>query len=163
MEASRLRYLLSYDQHTGEFMWTGAGNRPAKRASTKPDTGSGYVRIKVDGRSYLRSRLAFLYMTGLMPADQIDHIDGNRSNDSWGNLRPATSSENAKNRKTPSNNTTGVIGLHWHKAVGKWYATIKVSQKPQYLGVFDDWFDAVCARKSAENKFNFHPNHGRTI
>lgn len=91
----------------------------------------------------------------------IDHIDGNIRNNDLSNLRVITKRENHLNSKRSNNNTSGVTGVGWYKAGSKWRAYITVEQSMKSLGYFDDWFEAVCCRMSANNRYGFHPNHGR--
>ena len=70
-------------------------------------------------------------------------------------------SDNQKNKSRGRNNKSGVTGVSWHKMAGKWQATVRNHSVQRALGVYDDWFEAVCARKSAEVRFGFHVNHGR--
>lgn len=58
-------------------------------------------------------------------------------------------------------NKTGISGVYWCKDRKKWTARISVNNKTKYLGRFDDFFEACCARKSADNTYNFHMNHGK--
>jgi len=94
----------------------------------------------------LAHRLAFLYMEGVFPPNQVDHIDRNRKNNRWENLRTATNAENCRNR-------TGVIGVYENKKTGGWYASIGVEGKSKYLGYFKTKEDALKARQDGENKY----------
>lgn len=94
--------LLDYDPVTGIFLWKlPVGNTSTgKQAGTlKPD---GYIRIQVNGRLYYAHRLAWLMAYGEWPSNIIDHIDGDRKNNSLANLRNATLTENNRSRKRVS-------------------------------------------------------------
>ncbi|MCO5129788.1 MAG: HNH endonuclease [Xanthobacteraceae bacterium] len=134
VEVERLRDLLRYDPDSGEFTWCVArGNlRAGCEAGTKNTR--GYIVIKVDRRSYGAHRLAWLYMTGSMPPDEIDHIDMDRSNNRWSNLRAATTSQNQANRKKLSNNASGIKGVSWHKRVQKWQVRAMKNGRHYSLG-----------------------------
>ena len=119
----------------------------------------GYVFISVNNKGYPAHRLAWLYMTGEW-LDCLDHIDHVRDNNKFSNLRKATRQENQKNHSMHKDNTSGVCGVTWVKSRGKWQSQINSESKHYSLGRFNDFFEAVCARKSAEIKYNFHPNHG---
>ena len=99
-------------------------------------------------------------MTGEWP-DKIDHGKGNRQDNRFKSLESVDTKENTKNRKIPTTNTSGLIGVYWHKAIEKWYAAIGVNGKLESLGYSPDKFEMICARKSAEIKYNYHENHGR--
>ncbi len=77
----------------------------------------------------------------------VDHIDGNRLNNTDFNLRFATNQENAFNSSMQSNNTTGVKGIYWNKEMKKWRAQIMINGKTYHLGYFDDLEDAKKARQ----------------
>ena len=98
-------------------------------------------------------------MTGHWP-DPIDHESGDGTDNRWCNLQSVTCQENGCNKRTPSNNTSGVTGVSLKKSTGRWQSSIKVNQVQFYLGSFIDFFEAVCARKSAEVSHGFHINHG---
>lgn len=70
--------------------------------------------------------------------------------------------KNSLNHKLRKENTSGLNGVYWKTARNKWAAIIKVNTKPIWLGSFEDIFDAYCARKSADNKYGFHEDHGVT-
>ncbi len=95
------------------------------------------------------------------PRDQIDHINGVRTDNRIGNLRSVTSRENSRNLKLPTNNTSGRIGVMWSGRDSKWLAVIQVDGGKKHLGYFDNFEDASNARKAAELKYDFHENHGR--
>ncbi len=135
-----------------------------KMAGHLNKTGYRSIRFKIGGKKpiFLEHRLVWLWIHGHFPEDQIDHIDHVRDNNSIENLRAVDSAENGKNIRMPKDNTSGIIGVCWHKSVQKWLAQIKVDDKQTYLGIFDDKFEAICARKSAEIKYGYHPNHGRS-
>ena len=157
---ARLKELLHYDPETGIFTRIKSYCSKAKIGNIagvlKKD---GYLRIGVDGR-HLAHRLAFVYMTGEF-SKVTDHINGNRSDNRWENLRSVTNNENLKNQKMRSTNTSGVMGVYWSKVSKKWAASIRSNGGKFHLGVFDDINDAYAARRAAEKKYNFHPNHGR--
>ncbi len=92
---------------------------------------------------------------------EIDHINGDREDNRLDNLRLVTRQENTKNVRLRDSNTCGVTGVGWFTRRSKWRSRIESDGKAIHLGYFDDWFDAVCARMSANNRYGFHPNHGR--
>ena len=123
---------------------------------------SMYKRRKIDGRMYYVHRLVWEEANGPVPEGMtIDHINGDRFDNDLSNLRVVTQQENMKNSATPKSNTSGVTGVSWCKRRSKWWSYVKVDYKQLYLGQFDDWFEAVCARMSANNLYGFHENHGR--
>lgn len=88
------------------------------------------------------------------------HINHNPVDNRLGNLRLVTSAENNRNVPLRKANTSSVCGVNWHKLRCKWRAYIRTSGKHLHLGMFDNFEDAVSARKAAEVKYGFHPNHG---
>ena len=120
----------------------------------------GYVQIGLLGVRYLAHRLAFLYMTGSFPLSQVDHINHDRSDNRWKNLRGVTQGENKKNTKRYVTNKTGIHGVSWKKAREKWFSRIHADGQEVHVGCFDSFLDACCARKSAELKYGYHENHG---
>ena len=98
----------------------------------------GYILIGVLGKRYLAHRLAFVYMTGAWPPEEVDHINGVRDDNRWCNLRLASKTENRRNLPKKCTNTSGIKGVRC-KTDGrrkKWYATITVNRKPMHLGHF---------------------------
>lgn len=91
----------------------------------------------------------------------LDHVNGNRLDNSLENLALSTNGDNARNRSLSKNNTSGQIGVYWHNTANKWCARIEYNKKLYHLGLFHDFSDAVIARKEAEKKFNFGKTHGR--
>ncbi len=108
----RVKEILSYDPATGLFKWI-------KTLSNRAQAGNvagcyrkdGYLVIRFDGKLYLGHRLAWLLVTGNWPKQEIDHKDGNPSNNKWGNLREATHSENITNQAAHKNNKLGLKGV----------------------------------------------------
>lgn len=147
----RLRELLTYHPATGEFRWNVNRTGGAKAGDVAGAfDNEGYRLISVDGRHYKAHRLAWLYMTGQWPPNNIDHIDRNPSNNRFDNLRLATTAQNGMNRKRDKRNGTGVTGVSWCKTSKKWRADIGENGKLIRLGRFDTLLDAVAARKTAE-------------
>lgn len=119
-----------------------------------------YITICVSGKPNYAHRLAWLYMTGSFPANEIDHINGVGTDNKWSNLRNVTRQDNMRNVKILRNNKSGITGVYWSKCDGAWAVQIKVSRKQKRLGTFNNLFDAACARKNAELIYGFHENHG---
>lgn len=138
---ARLKELLLYDPITGLFTRKKKSGRfPAGSIIGGKD--NGYVVILVDGKVYGAHRLAWLYMTGVMPIRMIDHKNTVRSDNSWTNLREATNAQNLGNRPANRNNTSGYKGVTWNKQVRKWKAQITLNGKNTVLGGFEKPEDA---------------------
>jgi HNH endonuclease len=120
--------------------------------------GHGYRCGRLNRDYVMAHRVIWKLMTDVDPI-QVDHIDGDRSNNRWENLRDVTASENRRNTARRSNNTSGVVGVHWNKQIKKWSASIVL--KTVYLGAFDSFDEAVAARNAAAVEYGFHTNHGR--
>lgn len=149
-----LRSVLHYDQETGIFTWKVRTSNNVKVGDAAGcQNGEGYLLIRVCSRRYLAHRLAWLYMHGSWPKDQIDHINRIRTDNRIANLRDVTRKQNNQNRSTQSNNTSGHIGIYWHKRDSKWVASIMHNQKLIHLGYFTDIEDAIAARKAAEKLY----------
>ena len=157
----RLKELFNYDPKTGSLTrLISPSNCVQVGDIAGSDKGSGYLQIKIGGRSYMAHRLAWLYVHGKWPLDQIDHINHARGDNRIANLREVSHAENQKNTSMIKNNTSGIMGVRWNKSVNKWRACIKSDGRQIHLGYFDNFSDACCARKSAELKHGFHENHG---
>jgi hypothetical protein len=115
-------------------------------------TAQGYWRISVDGRRYLAHRLAWLYVHGEWPAAQIDHVDLDKSNNRFANLREATNAQNKANTRARKDNTSGFKGASWDKRSGRWRARICVVGKDSHLGFFDSAETAHAAYCQAANE-----------
>ena|ERR1700752_4320654 len=146
MDQATLKSWLTYDPETGVFTW--ARSRGQGKVQVGRQAGclhqDGYVKIRLFDRMYRCSRLAVLYMTGVMPAF-VDHIDRDRSNDRWANLRVCTRSQNQSNRPKQVNNTSGFKGVLWHKQNKKWWARIRYCRKVKSLGLFNSPEEAAAA------------------
>lgn len=134
-----------------------------KPCGTVNDKGYAVVTVTLNEKSFLHysHRIIWLLTYREWPSQNIDHIDGNPLNNKTINLRDVPQIENNHNLSVSRTNTSGVAGVVWCKAAGKWHSRIKVNGKVKHLGSFADFSDAVSARIAAEKKHNFHPNHGR--
>jgi hypothetical protein len=148
--AERLRQVLKYDPQTGAFtrLIARAGH-PIGSVAGYID-GSGHRQMSVDWKVYLAHRLAWLYMTGEWPKAQIDHKNCNPDDNRWENLREATHTENARNKRLNRNNRSGHKGVYWHSQNRKWVAQLGRLR----LGSFGDKESAAAAyAKAAAERF----------
>lgn len=125
--------------------------------------GSKYYTTKVlriHKKMRFAHRVVWKLFYGTDP-ERIDHINGNTLDNRIENLRVVTHGENMKNSAKRRNSKTVRVGVHPHRLAGKWVARIRAEGRGKHLGVFDSFDDAVAARKAAEIKYGFHPNHGR--
>jgi hypothetical protein len=156
LTADFVRSILDYDSESGLLTWKYRENIPANWNTKYAGEEAGYINnqgyqfIGINGSRYLAHRLAWLIVTGEWPKDKIDHEDGDPSNNKFSNLREATQQENNRNRKTNSNNTSGVKGVYWNKPCQKWQVQIKIDGTSTHLGYFDSFDEAVAVRKLAE-------------
>lgn len=110
---------------------------------------------------YRAHRVIWLMHYGAWPEHQIDHINGDRSDNRIANLRSVTNVINHRNTKIHTRNRSGVSGVSLKASTGRWMARIKVLGKETHLGYFADKDAAIAARRSAESSLGYHPNHGR--
>lgn len=133
----RLRALLHYDGDTGRFLWRVSRRGRAKIGTAAGTLGAdGYLRILVDGGRYSAHRLAWLYVHGRWPSADLDHANGNPSDNRIANLRECNKSENQQNRKPSKNSTSGYMGVTFVRSTGKYQAYIKRAGKQLHLGCF---------------------------
>lgn len=133
----RLRSVLSYDAATGVLRWkvSPAPSVPVGRVAGHLGKGR-YIRVSIDGVRYQAHRLAWFYVYGEWPASQLDHREADSPCNSLINLRPATASQNASNRRRPANNTTGFKGVTFVPGRRRWQAAVKKNGKAHFLGYF---------------------------
>jgi len=138
--AERVRELLIYDPSTGVFSWrVRRNNIRAGAIAGNASHQRGYRIISIDKKRYLAHRLAWLYMTGEWPQDEIDHIDGQTDNNRLANLRPASRVQNSQNSKRDVGATSIHPGVYWNKSRGKWQASVRVGDgSKKFLGRYDD-------------------------
>lgn len=146
--AETLRELLAYDPDTGRFTWRHT-SRNKKRQAIAGYKQDGYIRIQINGQSYAAHNLAWLYVHGEWPSDELDHRNLDGFDNSITNLRQSDRVGNCANRRTFKNNTSGFKGVSWHAAAGKWVAKIGGTETRTVIGFFDSRVDAARAYERA--------------
>lgn len=148
LTAERLRELVNYNQYTGDFVWKSDArggfhnsvvmHRIGDLAGTPRKDGRKVIRI--DGKLYLGYRLAWLWMTGSWPVREIDHINGDPTDDAFSNLRDASRRANQENLRGPfkSKISSRFLGVYANKAGRKkpWRSAIRVNGRQKSLGAF---------------------------
>jgi len=159
-----LKKLLHYDPDSGEITWifkiAPKINIGEIAGCICKFNGKKYRKIRILGKYYLAHRLAILWMTGSFPKNQGGHNDGDGTNNKWSNLCQETQSQNMKNTRLSSANTSGFCGVHRCSKTGRWVAEVRVERKKHSLGRFINKDDAIAARKSANKLHGFHAGHG---
>lgn len=183
-----LKEALNYNPETGKFTWR--LNRPDSHfkdwrgkngfySNINPSLEAGslsrvtkrnpspYIVIGLGGKLYKAHRLAWFYVNGEWPPEDIDHIDLNTQNNAISNLQLSIDKLNHRNRSKYSNNSSGVVGVSFHKKTGKWQAEgqeiVDGKRVRHYLGLFKNLEDAANARKDWEVKYGYSENHGKEI
>jgi len=150
---------LRYDPDTGHFWWLSNTGKLYKRDILNPAgtvQPAGYVTIRFNKKSYYLHRLAFLFQTGKFPTHQVDHINGNKSDNRWINLRESTQAQNMQNRSISRNNKSGYTGVYYFGC--SWKANIHVDGRTIFLGSFDTKEQAAEARSNAKQQYHlFNP------
>lgn len=158
LTAERLRELLHYDPEKGVFTWL---VRPGYRVHVGDVAGNmqtnGYWYIQIDRKLHRAHRLAWLWLHGNWPTNQIDHINGIRDDNRICNLRDVTRSENMQNlRSARSDSKSGLAGVGWYSPKRRWTAKIMIDGKRHDLGRFitaDFAHEAYCAAKARLHPF----------
>lgn len=152
---------LDYEPGTGLFVRRFSAGRFKAGSVAGARTPAGYISIGVNGSLYLAHRLAWFVSCGTWPAECLDHINGDRSDNRLCNLREATPAENQQNRKkqrTTSDTSSIHIGVTWYVPLRKWQARISVNGKAIHLGYFRLEDDAARAYQGAKAKLHtFNP------
>lgn len=176
MTQKDIKKILHYNPETGELIWN---SRPLEMFKSKRifkswnarfankqagyvikhDDGKSYRTVTINYKHYYAHRAIWFYMTGKWP-NQIDHINGQGADNRWENLRNVDASINSQNVRQRSNNTSGITGISFDKATGRWMVRICINRKQINLGRFSNFNKAISIRKHAEKKYGFHENHG---
>lgn len=160
LDKKTIRKWFNYDYTTGNFThkFTTLSGDAGKDATAIHS--SGYRTIRIGGKDYLVHRVIFIYMENYLPI-QVDHINHNRSDNKWNNLREVTNRENHLNESIASNNTSGILGVALHKATNKYRAYIMIHKKQIHLGLYNSIEEAKLSREKANTKYGFYKNHGK--
>lgn len=177
-----LRKLLRYEPETGRLYWLerdgscfSDGFRTAKHQAALFNSTlagkeafstlhqEGYLRGRVLNKTQAAHRVAWAIYYGTWPVGEIDHINGNPSDNRIENLREVCHQENGRNQKLPVNNSSGVMGVYYNKQTRKWIACISNGGARRHLGSFSEFDEAVAVRKRAERAYGYHENHGRVL
>ena len=167
--AGQVRTLLHYDPDTGVFTWQPRpvttphqkawNSRRAGKPAGNP-TGHGYWQIRIGGHSYYAHRLAWLYVHGVWPPEDIDHINDNGLDNRLANLRLATTGQNLANARLRSDSTTGYKGVSYHRASGLYHARIHKDHREISLGYHSTAEEAATAYQEAAERL--HGEFART-
>jgi hypothetical protein len=130
-----LQEIFSYEN--GNLIWKQPTGRRISVGQIAGRDNHGYRMIGLMGKSYLSHRLIFMFHHGYLPPE-VDHIDGNKSNNRIENLRAATHSENLKNQKLKSSNVSGHKNVGWARREQKWRVRLTVNEKDKHIGYFKD-------------------------
>lgn len=158
-----LRSMFLYDPETGEVKWKSRTDRLFASEATRlawnkifagqtafsATNSIGYRFTKIKGRRYFAHRIIWAVHYGKWPDGEIDHINGDRSDNRLCNLRDVPRAINLRNCKTPKNNTTGAWGVSWSKRNKKWQVRISTDEKRLCVGYYGTIAEAVVARDAA--------------
>lgn len=158
----RLLQVIHYDPETGAFTWriaTGSTRRAGGPAGCVSKH-LGCILIGIDNHQYYGHHIAWFYVHGQWPVNEIDHKNGDRADTRLANLREADRSENMANRRRGclKGNLSGFKGVEQHRA--KWTARIKMRGERRYLGSFDTPEEAHAAYCKAATEL--HGEFART-
>lgn len=176
-----VRQMLRYEPDTGRLFWL---ERPEHLFQEAPNRSlahsaavwnatfaskEAFTAINSEGyrtgalmRIPMRAhRVVWAVVTGTWPSDQIDHINGDRADNRWENLREVSHALNQRNMKISRSNTTGFCGVRLVRS-GKYEVTIGAGGKNRFIGTFESLKEAVAARRGLEQQLGYHPNHGRS-
>ena len=158
--AEKLRSIVNYDPETGLL---------TRKNGAKAGTISryGYIRMKVNDKSYPVHRLIWLYVHGVMPTHYVDHIDGNKLNNRISNLREANKKQNGYNARASARKNNLPRGVEKSHGSKRFSASISLGHKRKHLGTFDTPEEASefyqLAADLLHGEFAYHRGQGAAI
>lgn len=158
-----LRQLLDYDPETGIFIWRERprsmcrtdhefkrwNSRYAGKQAFTQKNNDGYHTACVMKRRVKAHQVAFAMANGRWPVSPIDHINGDRTDNSARNLREVTPMQNSWNAAGKKTRRSSFKGVGWNRKLGAWTAQINANGKRSHLGVFASETDAAAAYDAA--------------
>jgi hypothetical protein len=159
-----LQEFFTYNRRTGELRWN---RRDRKHFKSNRDwsawntlyagkaagvIANGYYSVRLFGVRYQAHRLIWKLVTDVNPVKTVDHIDLDKLNNRWSNLRLATFTEQQYNAPVQKNNTSGYRGVS--PLGGKWRAGIWVNGKNRHLGVRNTRTEATILYRTAARKLH---------
>lgn len=126
---------LHYDPFTGQFTWLMDSCSRESGSLAGYKNPKGYIIVTVNNFGYRSHRLAWFYMKGIWPTHNIDHIDGDKSNNRFSNLRDVTQQHNTQNQRRVNGK---VPGFHFNKTQNRWVIQLYINGKHKHLGSFID-------------------------
>lgn len=168
-DREKLEGMFYYESETGKLFWKprevesrhdGRFNAMFAGKEVGGHHSGGYRRLTIDGVHYMTHRVIWKMVTG-EDALQVDHINGDTSDNRISNLRDVSHQVNAKNRKLYKNNTSGTPGVTFHSRDNVWIAKIGAGGKQLQLGSFKTADEAAAAIQAAHVLLEYHENHGR--
>lgn len=157
MDQKRLKELLTYNPETGEFFNLTNRSPNAKKGGRAGSIQlNGYKTTNLDNKKYLNHRLAWVYVSGEWPKGEIDHLDGNKVNNSINNLRDVIPQHNKQNiKRAMSHSKRGILGVS--KNHNRYMARIKLDGVPTYIGTYDT--EELAHQAYVEFKRKHHPGN----
>lgn len=155
MDKKLLDELFNYDELSGIVTWKKSRSPRIKLGTqVKYKNKFGYIQVRLNGKLWMLHRLIWLMKTGSFPNEEIDHIDGNRSNNSWNNLRDVSKSQNMQNRKGPDKDSnTGILGATFDKQRNKYRAQLTINGEKILNKIFDTAEEAGNAYTQAKENY----------
>lgn len=151
LSQERVRELFEYAED-GWLIWRESrGRAAAGQRAGWVNSNDGYVYVEIDKTAYKAHRLIWIWFFGEIITPDVDHKNRDRSDNRITNLRPATRSQNATNRKKKDSCTSKWVGVYWYERYGCWKAQIN-NGRVKHLGFFDDETDAAKAYNEAARK-----------
>lgn len=124
-------------------------------------TPSGHKTGRINDKMFYAHRIIWAMQTGSWPKNEIDHVNGNPTDNRIENLRDVPHKINLRNQGIRKNNTSGLLGVRFYRPRNKWSSSIQVNGKSIHIGYFETKQEAAAARIAANTSHGFHENHGR--